>query len=471
MSARLSMDAARIFRLSAPLLIGIAAGAVYGLQEGCAGDPVDQGPVMDAASSVDAAADALDDAERPQDAAPDASIGDADVANAAIRCPVTAACPALLAGSHLPQDGMLAIDPCAFPMQDEDCWVEQESLVDQLALTLPELGVAEVLQDLNRAGSAISVADLTANSAVVPGFRWGFAWNAGDLAVDYWFPQGVTGSPDADPSGLVAGRRAAMVTWYYAIRSDPGSPGDKGVRISLADATDPAAVSYRLLLLVEPYDDGTRANIRAIDIHAGGAVWFGSYLYVADTTVGFRVFDLSRILQVDPSADRIGYDSSTGGYHAFQYKYVVPQVGSYRHQSACEPRFSFVALDRSTSPPSLVSGEYSATGIDGRLLRFALDPASGRLATGTFYADEAYYLAKRQVQGGVSHGTTFFLSSSEPASGHGDLTVTGPGASVSTSTWIDGPEDLLYDVGTDELWSCGEYEPRRYVFAVDAQQL
>lgn len=432
------------------------------------GDAAAQDAALGDAAPGDAA---LGDAASGDAAPGDAALPDGALPDAGPTCAAPAPCPGAPPSGYVADDGLLAMDPCAFPLGDDDTWASNAALVDELALALPEVGVDDVLLHLNRTGSAVTAADLTSGSATVPGFSWGFAWSSGDEGVAYWIPQGLTGSPDADPSGLVSGRRLVIVTWYYDAASDPSSPGEKGIRISLADATHPATATYRLLLLVEPYHDGTRANFRAINIHAGGAVWFGHLLYVADTTTGFRVFDLSRILQVNTSQDRIGYDPGSGAYHAFRYRYVVPQVGRYRHQSSCSPRFSFVGLDRSTSPPSLLSGEYSNTGIAGRLYRWPLDPSSGRLGAGVSYPSEAWYLGKRQVQGAVAHGGTVYLSSSEPPSGHGDLTRTQPGARLSTSTWIDGPEDLLYDGPGDELWGCGEGTGRRFVFGVDANAL
>lgn len=422
----------------------------------------------DAAGSDGGAADGA----VPDAALPDAALPDAALPDAGVTCPTTPPCPALPGAGYTEVNGLLAIDPCAFPILDQDTWAAQGALLDTLALTLPQRQVADVLADLNRVGSAISVTDLRGGATPnVPGYLWGFAWNAGDLAVDYWIPQGLTGSPDAEASGLVAGRRVALVTWYYDAALDPASPGEKGIRVSLADVTAPASVTYRLLLLVEPYHDGTRVNLRAINIHAGGAVWYGPYLYVADTSVGFRVFDMTRLLQVDTSEDRIGWYSGTGTYHAYGYKYVIPQVGTLRRQSSCSQVFSFVALDRSQSPHRLVSGEYDASLITGRLYRWPLDAVTSRLPSGLSTPSDAFYLGKRQVQGAVSHGAKTYLSSSQPAAGHGELVVTIPGAVLGTVPWVDGPEDLLYDVVNDELWGCGELEPTRYVFAVDPAAL
>ncbi|MCP4641385.1 MAG: hypothetical protein GY851_13170, partial [bacterium] len=360
-------------------------------------------------------------------------------------------------------------DRCAFPMQDRDTWSSQATLVDELATALQVVTVQNVLLDLNRQGSWVDPATLSGDAGV-PGVQWAFAWNSGDLNVAYWIPQGLTGSPDADASGLVDGKRVVIATWYYSAAEDPSSPGGKGVRINLADATDPSEVSYRLLLLVEPYHDGARANFRAIDVHGGGAVWFGSYLYVTDTSNGFRVFDLGRILSVDTSQDTIGYSAADSAYYAYEYKYVVPQIGTYQHASACSPQYSFVGLDRSTSPPSLISGEYDSDSAAGRVYHWPLDATTHRLPSGTFYPEEAFYMGYSHVQGAVAHDGDFFLSSSEPASGRGALATNSESGFGAVIPWIDGPEDLLYDLLTDQLWGLGEHSPRRYIFAVDVAE-
>ena len=148
----------------------------------------------------------------------------------------------------------------------------------------------------------------------------------------------------------------------------------------------------------------------------------GRYLHVVHTGVGFRVFDLDRILRVPGGADTIGYDAATGEYNAHGYAYVLPQVDTVAHVSECAPRFSFVALDRTTTPPSLLSGEYDATSIAGRLYRWPLDPGPGP-GTGRLQvvgdrrviADRAWFSGHSHVQGALSLDDQVWLSSSQPA--------------------------------------------------------
>ncbi len=413
------------------------------------------------AALVDAAVVFTDASRADATAAVDASV----TIDAGPMCPAVS-CPVAPAGYDL-GDPMVAIDTCAFAMRDDDTWSSQQLVVDSLAASATVVTVADVLGDLNRTATSVPASALSTGTDV-SNVVWSFAWNTGDNNVAYWIPQGLTGSTDASQSGTVDGKRVAMTTWYYDAASDPSSPGEKGVRISMADITNPADVSYRLLLLVEPYDDAGTPNYRAVNIHAGGVVWFGRCLYVADTSNGFRVFDMNQIMQVSTGSDTMGYDAISGNYYAHNYKYVVPQVGGYRRMSDCTPRFSFVALDRSTTPPSLISGEYNSSAADRRVFRWPLDPISGRLPSGTFYPREAFFMGYTHVQGAVAHDGAFYLSSSEPPAGRGSLVSASTSAAAVVAPWVDGPEDLVYDVTSDQLWGCGELVGKRYVFATTA---
>ena len=278
--------------------------------------------------------------------------------------------------------GLKKIDRCNFPLSDDDTWDSNKAAFDGIGLTHATL--ADVLGDLNRTAVTASKTDIPGN---VAGFQSGFSWQSGDESVAYWVPQGITGSADAAASGVEDGRKVLLATWYYDQAEDSGSTVDKGVRIAILDDTDPTNVTYRLLLLVAP-KAGNPATFESVaNVHAGGVAWYGNYLYVVDTTHGFRVFDLSDIRKVATDKDEIGYDSSSGKYYGYQYAYVVPQVDSYTSKSSCKPRFSFVSLDRSTTPPSLLAGEYCNQGgacdtYDGRLFRYPIDPATSRLTPG-----------------------------------------------------------------------------------------
>ncbi len=454
----------------------------------CGGDlgdaPEGEPDAANEASAGDTSADALADAsldaheedtatdDAGSDAADAPTSPDADAVADAVAdapepaCPVVTACPKTPSGL-VEGSGLRAIDECAFPLADTGETPSRLATIAELEKALPKATLADVLGDLNRDATPITKASLPG----VPGFQAGFAWNAGDQGVAYWIPQGLTGSADAHASGLVSGRSVVLVTWYHDPAKESSTAAENGVRISIADVTNPAKVSYRHLLLVEPKTIGGRPSFAPVNIHAGGAAWIGDRLYVADTSRGFRVFDLSRILRVATTKDVVGWDAATSSYQGAGYKYVVPQVALFRHQaaSACAPVFSWVALDRSTSPPSLVSGEYSADSIAGRVFRWPLD-ASGALAAKTFPSG-AWVMGHSHVQGGVSRAGRFYLASSKPAAGKGELYVTRPSAKTVTRPWGDAPEDLMVEPKTGRLWGATEAEGKRWVFAVDAAAL
>jgi hypothetical protein len=355
--------------------------------------------------------------------------------------------------------GLRAINACAFSLSDDGSTPGRDAVIQQLSATLPRTDLAGVLRDVNRDG---------VNVSSIPGvsrFSQGFRWNNGDRDVDYWIPQGLTTSMDSG-LGTINGRRVGLVSWYYEKKLESGSTLEKGVRVSVVDLSS-SPPKYRHVLLVEPV---AGPSYRAVEIHAGGLAWIGTALYVADTSAGLRVFDLTRIFRADTAGTRIGLIG--GKAEAAGYKYILPQIGRFRTGTSCSPRFSFVAADRSTQPPSLVTGEYCSDSacsgpLAGRVMRWPLNPTNGLLARPKTYASEAFYMGEKQVQGAVSNGGTWYLSSSAPAGGNGALYTLPPGGGRQSSSWVDGPEDLSFDIDARRLWGLSEHAGSRFVFSVD----
>jgi len=122
------------------------------------------------------------------------------------------------------------------------------------------------------------------------------------------------------------------------------------------------------------------------------------------------------------------------------------------------------SLDRSSSPPSLVSGEYCSStscsaALSGRLFRWSLPLGSARA-----WPAEAFYGGQLQVQGAGAQSGTFYLSSSAPAAGAGALYRVTVGKSA-TSKWVNAPEDVLVDGPRGLIWSLSEALGSRVVFA------
>lgn len=151
----------------------------------------------------------------------------------------------------------------------------------------PRAGLLAVLSDLDQfttpAGPGVP-----ALSGVRLGLSVAYGFSPADATTSEWTPQGISGSSDADPGGLVGGRRIHAVSWY--------GKGQTAVRVSFVDV---ASGRYRNVLLVKPKAGGTRFD-QVRGVHAGGIAWLGKYLYVADTSHGLRVFDTERIVKVPP---------------------------------------------------------------------------------------------------------------------------------------------------------------------------
>lgn len=440
-------------RLPGARALARAALAIATLAAGCGGDGDDRAPsLVDPTDSPSSPAPGEDGGAPLTGGGGDdaGGPGPSPIADPCASVPI--ACPALGASEGA---GLTALDRCAFPMSTGPSFATHPPVVAALEGVATKSSLAAILADLNRDG--VSVA-----AGAVPGTPSGvaqaFGWNAEDAASDTWIPQGISGSADASASGLVAGRRVVVVSWYH---------DTKGVRLSFVDVTSPQAPAYRHVLLVEPVGSAESPSFAPVLVHAGGLAWVGDLLYVVDTSRGLRVFDTRRVLQVATDVDSIG--CAGGVCRGGLYKYVLPQLGAYAADRTCAPRFSFVSLDRSTTPPSLVTGEYcndtTCSGpLAGRVFRWPLVDGKA-LAPGKSWPSEVFRMGQRQVQGGASRGGLFFFSSSAPAGGGGALYRVKGGKSA-TSSWIDSPEDLMVDEGASTLWSLSEAPSARAVMAV-----
>ena len=329
----------------------------------------------------------------------------ADVFDLACACPYRGP----IAG-YAEHDGLRSIAAGSFSLRDTGTWSANAVAIDGWGL--PRVDLATM--SLNRTATRMAARPWV-------GFAGGFSWETGDLNVTYWVPQGLAG-------GSAGARKYVAVGWHYeqANRADDAnqavdsnSTHDKGIRVSFADVTDPTTITYRNLLLVEPVAGG-RGFVPVLN-HIGGMAWVGTLLYVADTGTGVRVFDLTRLSQVSTAAQcstRCGL--SSGVACGYGYEAVLPQVGAYTFPSglsaSCRPQFSFISVDRSTSPPTLLSGEYdndATYGIYSRVLRWPM-LATGRLATttaGIVTATGAWYAGNRNLQGVAASNGKFFLNS------------------------------------------------------------
>ncbi|MFE2236612.1 hypothetical protein ACE1OA_32405 [Streptomyces sp. JL2001] len=427
-------------------------------------------------------------------------------------------------------------------------------LVGQLEGALPKQGLTDLMEEANResgwegaCGTAgIYGPDLAVNHRV--------CWKSDDATSTEWIPQAITGVSDAqeDEDWGTSNAEPIAVAAYdneNPGRSDYTAGRDNCVQDSASDACNEKGIRvsffnqatrmYRHVLLVWPYVNSknhisfdalharegtcttsvTKTCKAQTGIHAGGMVWYGNYLYVADTSNGLRVFDLRKIMDLNPDNDadvndptldglvsdvvdkkRIGRQSNV--WYGYGYRYVMPQVASLRFTAAkttgdtsknqcyatARPKASYVSLDR-TDTDHLVLGEYCNTNNGGSSpgrvgtypmasVAAAVEAAAGTKAN----ADAAYGLPTgpafgseplwHKIQGVTRYEGKWYFHRSN-AYDNGRLLQAAVGTVDGTSQLVGnakvlqssfGPEDLYLAHGRGDgfppqLWSLSEHAP------------
>ncbi|MEU6575598.1 hypothetical protein [Streptomyces sp. NPDC046805] len=369
-----------------------------------------------------------------------------------------------------------------------------------------------------------------------------YCWQSDDATTKEWIPQAVSGVSDAQDDEYWGVKRPITVGSYDAWNpgrdndwpdgtkgdgvcqsSEPDSCNEKGVRITFLD---PDTNKYRHVLLVWPYYnsfnhisfDAVHADEDPLQkgIHAGGMVWYGNYLYVADTMAGIRVFDMRDIMDLNPDQDATVDDPTQDGltsnvqdtrqvgrqnnvWYSYGYRYVMPQVATWKFAQPqynknkyqdgtsitwCEdigaPKDSYLSLDRSTTPDELVMGEYCRPGQDkdhsnqskpstGRIAGIPLNGTTGEISSSGGISDVSAwgnFLPKDGNQGAAKYQGKFYLNQSHLYDS-GSLwraTITG-GSLLTNGNEIPtavGPEDMYVEHGTATgaaplLWSVTEH--------------
>ncbi len=370
------------------------------------------------------------------------------------------------------EHNLVEVDGCSFALEPEpaDVVAARSEIIDALVeRTGGALTTADILDDLNRDGRS----GITTQSATrLRNHEWrGFRWDNGDDDVSYWYPQGVTGSSDARDDERIDDRRVMLVSWYNRTDSRP----TRGARVSLADTTDVTRVDYRHMLLVTPSGDPLRPDFGPVEtgsgdaLHAGGMVWYGDLLYVADTTVGLRVFDMSRIMRVSHTDDHTSIGVGDSRVDAHGYRYIVPQLARYALRGdSCDLRFSFAGLDRSTDPPTIMTGEYESDDPGGRLVSWPLDTETDWLdvRAGEVRGVGAAVGAQTRMQGALTWEGNTYISSSSQYLHFGRLYRTHAGVESSVSAWVYGCEDLYYERDTGYIWTAAEHPGDRDVVGI-----
>ncbi|MFI8868707.1 MULTISPECIES: hypothetical protein [unclassified Streptomyces] len=431
-------------------------------------------------------------------------------------------------------------------------------LVGKLDAALPKQGLTELMTQANRdAGwnstcgdAAIYGPDLVAAPRV--------CWANDDATSSEWVPQAITGVSDAqeDEDWGTSDSEPVAVAGYddqNPGRSDYASGRDNCVQASASDACNEKGIrvsffnqatkKYRHVLLAWPYlnskdhisfdalhasegkctaASGVTASCKAQNgIHAGGMVWYGNYLYVADTANGMRVFDLRKIMDLNPDNDSSVHDPTPDGlvsnvvdkkrvgrqnnvWYAYGYRYVMPQIATLKFTTAknggttsgnqCyatgRPKASYISLDR-TGDDHMVIGEYCNTNnggsSNGRVgtypmtaLTAAVEGAAGTSAkadlayglpdTGTFGGEDLWH----KIQGVTRYDGKWYFHRSN-AYDNGRLmqatpkTVDGTTQLVANPKILEssfGPEDLYLAHGrgdglSPKLWSLSEHAPSK----------
>lgn len=398
---------------------------------------------------------------------------------------------------------------------------------------LPRVSASDVL-----AGATASMIPASSCTATERAAAGGAAGKAGYVAYCWsgstersssaWYPQGISSTSDAytvqTADGSSTGRTALAVSWY-----NDGSP-DQGARISFVNASSGGGSlsTYAQVLLVEPKIVNGHLTFGPMNTHAGGLVWYGTKLFVADSGRGIRVFDTAKIYRIAAGQDstKIGWDATAGRYNAFGYSYIMPLQLSYLQSTTAvcgvqtDPDgdgplkaynnplcFSWIGLDRGTTPDSLVAGEYRTLGdlqasdTRIRVTRWSLNyhdrglcdpsdtavttcgsartPADGQQIT----VSDVYMTETPRIQGGLSWSGKFNLSQSlSDASGPqaGSLYAAVPGThndygGATKYSWTVGAEDVtLWRATTSSgalgssarVWTVTEHPGQRLLLGV-----
>lgn len=288
----------------------------------------------------------------------------------------------------------------------------------------------------------------------------GFSFDSEDQATSEWLPQAVTTTADSDPkTGTYDGKKWLAVTWHK-------DTGDRA-RISFVDGDSVnggGPARYTNVELMVPGADGKLAPLAS---HVGGVSWVGHSLYVAQTGGGVRVFDVDHLLKVqDPSKVPEGTSP-----------YVLPQVGYYRVQAApgekphagsgSSPLFSGLSIDHTRNTPALLSQEYDDAHPGGRIVRWPIDPSTGKLqeTSGTVQATDAWSVPLERLAGIARLKDGFRVATMGSPSGLWEM------RDGQTPKRVDdlakGIQQFSYDPTRNQIWTVAEHPGHRMVWRFD----
>lgn len=286
-----------------------------------------------------------------------------------------------------------------------------------------------------------------------------FCWPLNDQFTNR-LPQGISSSDDASgPGAGYGGHRYLAASWHV---DDQGTNHRSRVTFVNMDGWAGWPHRFRHVLLVAPKADGT--GCEPVGLHAGGLVWYGTKLYVADDSArGISVFDLRDLAR--PSAG--------SGCDGEGYAYVLPRVATYDKKlpggAKEHMRVNYLSLDRSAGTPALVAGEYQHTAAEGhsQVVRYPLNTTTGLLTetAGVATATTGYRTGVINAQGALFHNGRLYLSASnDDTYGYLYTWDETPGHTLTRHSWAKDAENLTsFD---NRLWSLTELKYHRAVFSV-----
>lgn len=322
----------------------------------------------------------------------------------------------------------------------------------------------------------------------------GFKWNSGDEETEDWRPQGIC--------GFTWGTHTYLLTTWYGVGPDEIATSHnhyKGVRLALVDITNMNAITYRLILLVQnkanyntgllydkpvaPENPTQYDSFIPVTMHAGGIAYLNQKIYIADTSLGFRVFDLNKLIDnvvSDPGKNSIGKETN-GNLIAFDYTCILPQTGYYKVTGGGTP-FSGMSIGSAAtaSDKRLWTCQFKTAATDTpQMFGFPINSTTG-VVTGpptaiTPHDNTGAGDPVLHAQGDYKAGTTAFISITGQSTYEGStarLVKYIDGASTGTRyRWPHGAEALYVD-SAGLMWCLTEYETSKYgqdnrtVFAV-----
>jgi hypothetical protein len=263
----------------------------------------------------------------------------------------------------------------------------------------------------------------------------------------------------------------------------------------LVDITSMSNITYRHILLVQNKANMSNSALydasnpyvqlgayAPVTIHAGGVACYAGKIYVADTGLGIRIFDLTKFISAatGDTDERIGKETN-GTLKAFNYAYILPQTGYYKITNA-KP-FSCIELGTgaTASDKMLWTGQYieSTETAVPKVYGFHLN-TSGQIVTSpqpeVITPIDNDNTNVNGIQGVFRAGTKTFMTTTGNSSYEGStarLVRYNDGAAAGVRyRWPHGTEDLYLEQSTGYLWNLTEYETAKYgtdnrcVFAV-----